>query len=239
MELAIDTSTNTAGIALSKQGRIITETNWNAGRNHTVELIPKLISLLDQQQIAITDITALVVARGPGSFNGLRVGLATAKGLAFALGIPLVGIGTLEAIAFAHTDSGSPIYPILQAGRSEIATAKFGRQNGEWTKVIAEHVTTVESLCTTITEQTILCGEIKPEQSGMIAGELGSRASFPKEPDSFGRAGCLAMLGWCRIEAGDFDDTSTLQPLYLKKPSITKPKRRKNDALSHMQARIQ
>ena len=238
MELAIDTSTNTAGIALSEQGRIMSEMTWDTGQNHTVELIPKLVTLLEQQEIAITDINEIVVAKGPGSFNGLRVGLATAKGLAFALGIGMVCISTLEAIAFAHADIDLPVYPILQAGRGEIATAIFSNQSGKWTSHLAEYVTTIKGLCSSIKEQSIICGEITIEQQRSLNKELGNRAFFPQESSDSGRAGYLAKLGWCRIEAGDFDDPSTIQPLYLKKPSITKPQRRKNDALSNMRAGI-
>ncbi len=234
MELAIDTSTNTAGIALSHQGLVTDEFIWQTNHNHTVELVPNMIGMLEKHRLAITDISAIAVARGPGSFNGLRVGLATAKGLAFALGIGLVSTGTLDIIAFAHADSRIPICAILQAGRGEIATAIFQKHDDDWQKTVPEHVTTINSLRAKINERTIFCGEISEEQQAQLADKLGEKASFPQETAIQGRAGCLAKLGWCKIEAGDFDNHSTLQPLYLKKPSITKPKRRKNDAMSNM-----
>ncbi len=239
MELAIDTSTNTTGVALSNEGEVTGEIIWQTGHNHTVELIPKIIKLLESQKLAISDISAITVARGPGSFNGLRVGLATAKGLAFALGIPLVSISTLEAIAFAHAESGIPVCAILQAGRGEIAAATFQKQGNDWQRLMAEHVTTIDSLCDDIKERTAFCGETSAEQREQLAERLGEKATFPLKKAAPGRAGCLAKLGWCRIEIGDFDNPSTLQPLYLKKPSITKPKRRNNDAMSNMRKGMQ
>ncbi|NQT71602.1 MAG: tRNA (adenosine(37)-N6)-threonylcarbamoyltransferase complex dimerization subunit type 1 TsaB [Chloroflexi bacterium] len=233
MELAIDTSTAHASIALSHHGELKAEVYWHAGQNHTVELVPHLIHLFEQNDTDIHRIEALMVAKGPGSFNGLRVGLATAKGLAFTLGIPLVCIGTLETTAYAHADAGFPIRPILQAGRGEIATAVFTKDDGQWTKSFAEYVTTIDDLCSTVKEQNVFCGEIKPEQLAQLQKKLGDIVVF-KESSPFSRASYLAELGWCRIEAGYFDDPSTIQPFYLKKPSITKPRRRKHDAMSNM-----
>ena len=109
MELAIDTSTETASIALSSEGTAVAEFTWHAGQNHTAELTPGINCLLQQAKLGIGDITGVIVARGPGSFNGLRVGMGMAKGLAFALGIPLVGIGTLEVEAYPHAASGTPV----------------------------------------------------------------------------------------------------------------------------------
>ncbi len=233
MELTIDTSTSHASLSLTHHGELKAEVSWHAGQNHTVELIPHLIHLFEQNDTDIRHIEALMVAKGPGSFNGLRVGLATAKGLAFSLGIPLVCIGTLEAIAYAHADAGLPICPILQAGRGEIATAVFNQIDGQWTKSFAEYVTTIDELCSSVKEQTLFCGEIKPEQLDQLQKKLGEFVVF-KESSPFSRASYLAELGWCRIEASDFDDPSTIQPFYLKKPSITEPRRRKHDAMSNM-----
>jgi len=99
MEIAIDTSTDTATIAISCAGVACAEMTWPVGHNHTVELVPNILHLLNDSKVTLHQIDAIIVARGPGSFNGLRVGVGTAKGLAFALGIPLVGIATLEVEA--------------------------------------------------------------------------------------------------------------------------------------------
>ncbi len=79
MELAIDTSTHVAGIALSSEGEVAAELTWHAGQNHTAELMPNLIDLLNRTRVNLSDIDALIVAKGPGSFNGLRVGMSAAN----------------------------------------------------------------------------------------------------------------------------------------------------------------
>ncbi|MDD5095417.1 MAG: tRNA (adenosine(37)-N6)-threonylcarbamoyltransferase complex dimerization subunit type 1 TsaB [Dehalococcoidia bacterium] len=239
MELTIDTSTNMAGAALSDKGRVLADFTWQTDQNHTVELIPRVIYLLQLRRADIHDTTAIIVAKGPGSFNGLRVGLSTAKGLAFALGIPLVTISTLEAIAFSHADAVFPICPMMNAGRSEITAATFETRSGKWERIVPEHITTIEELSAAIRERTLFCGEINPETSARLKKELGDNAVFPERPPALRRISCLCELGWRRIESGDLDDVRTAQPLYLKKPSITIPKKRRHDAMSDMRPGVQ
>ena len=219
MELAIDTSTETASLALSLKGKVQAELTWHAGRNHTKELLPNLIHLL--HQASLQDIEGIIVARGPGSFNGLRVGMATAKGLGLALSIPLVSISTLEMEAFQHAATGQPICPIFNAGRGEIATALFQTKQGKWQRLIEEHITTIEELCAKLTARTIFCGQISPEIASQLKEWLGEQVVIVEGASSLRRAGYLAELGWRRLEKGDHDDPATLQPLYLRRPAIT------------------
>jgi len=85
MYLAIDTSSDFAGLSVIESGQILAEISWRCGSNHTVELLPHMDSLLKQSSIGIQELKGIIIAIGPGSFNGLRVGLGTAKGLAFSL----------------------------------------------------------------------------------------------------------------------------------------------------------
>lgn len=225
MELAIDTATEIASIALSNTGKVAAEMSWYAGQNHTVELIPNLLHLLRQAKIEPKGIEAIIVAKGPGSFNGLRVGVGTAKGLAFALGIPLVGIGTLEAEAFPHAKAGLPICPVQDAGRGEIATALYQLQKGEWQRLVGEHITTVEELCLKLASRTLFCGRFSPDIAQQIEERLGEEAVILN--GTLRRAGFLAELGWRRLERGDLDHPTTLQPLYLRRPAITAPRTEK------------
>jgi len=230
MELAIDTATEIASIALSSEGKVEAEMSWPSAQNQTVELIPNLLHLLRQAKIEPegqwrAKIHAIIVSKGPGSFNGLRVGVSTAKGLAFALAIPLVGIGTLEVEAFPYAETGLPICPLQEAGRGEIATALYQMQNSEWRQVVTEHITTVEGLCPDIVSKTLFCGRFSPHTAKRIAENLGERAVAVT--GTLRRAGFLAELGWKRLERGERDDVATLQPLYLRRPAITEPKKGK------------
>lgn len=99
MLLAIDTSTHYASVALHDGSRLLGEHTWLANQDHTRTLLPNIERLLNDAQQAVTAVSAIAVALGPGSFNGLRVGLSTAKGLALAQGLPLTGATTLELLA--------------------------------------------------------------------------------------------------------------------------------------------
>ncbi|MFC1994773.1 tRNA (adenosine(37)-N6)-threonylcarbamoyltransferase complex dimerization subunit type 1 TsaB, partial [Chloroflexota bacterium] len=213
MLLAIDTSTDMASLAISERGEVWAELTWRCGRNHSVELVPNLLRLLDLTKISLGRINGVVVASGPGSFNGLRVGMATAKGLAFSLGVPLVGISTLEMMAFSHASALLPVCSLLDARRGELAAALFQTKDDSWQRLLDDHITCVADLICRITKRTLFCGEAPAEAVFRLRERLGTKAVL-----SLGaarRAGYLADLGWRRLEAGDRDDPATLQPTYL------------------------
>jgi len=225
VELAIDTSTDIASIALSASGVAVAEMTWKAGQNHTVELMPNIIQLLAQAKIDINQVKAIIVAKGPGSFNGLRVGVATAKGFALSLDVPIVAVGTLEVQAYPYAPALLPVCSILPAGREEIAAATFRQVDDEWRMLVEEHITTVDEVCRQSDGTTIFCGRFPAGLVDRIRDLLGGRAIVKN--DALRRAGFLAELGWRRLAHGDADDAATLQPLYLRRPSITTPRKGK------------
>jgi len=226
MQLAIDTSTDTASLALVQDNEVLAELTWHCGQNHTTQLLPHLAHLLNQAKLNLQSASGIIIAKGPGSFDGLRVGISTAKGLAFSLSIPIVGISTLEVEAYQHAETGLPICPVFNAGRGEIATAIYQTKHNEWCQLMAEHITTVEALCSQITTKTIFCGEFIPSIAIQLRKELTEKAIIPPSAARLRRASFLAELGLKRLIAGDYDNPATLQPLYLRRPPITKPKHR-------------
>jgi tRNA threonylcarbamoyl adenosine modification protein YeaZ len=229
MQLAIDTSTNTASLALAHGSEILAELSWHCGQNHSTTLLPYLASLLSQTSSGLGSIDAIIVARGPGSFNGLRVGISTAKGLAFSLGIPIVGISTLAATAYQHAETGLPVCPVFNAGRGEIATAIYHLKGSKWQSIIREHITNIEALCAHIDTKTLFCGELTASTSDRLRKQLKQKAVIASPVFRFRRAGFLNELGRREMEAGNFDVPTTLQPIYLRRPHITKPRRDRNN----------
>ena len=223
MELAIDTSSNIVTVAVSHKGEILASLTWRTTRNHTIELLPNLVCLLQQAKVELGSIEAIVVAKGPGSFNGLRVGISTAKGLAFVLNIPLLGVSTLEAEAYPFAFTGLPLRSIHKAGREEIATALYRQKDNEWQCLEAENLTTNNRLCRRVKQRTLFCGEIPADIISEIQQNLGRRAII-SQSNSPSRASSLAILGWRKLSRGEWDDPLTLQPLYLRSPHITKPR---------------
>ena len=223
MELTIDTSSNIASVTLSHEGETLTSLTWQTARNHTTELLPNLISLLQQAKVELRSVEAIIVAKGPGSFNGLRVGMSAAKGLAAALNIPLLGVDTLEAEAYPFAFIGFPLRPVHKAGREEIATALYLQEDDEWHCLEEANLTTVRALCRRIKQKTLFCGEIPDDIVSQIQQDLGKQAIIAPSNSPF-RGSTLATLGWRKLSGGEQDDPVTLQPLYLRSPHITKPR---------------
>jgi tRNA threonylcarbamoyl adenosine modification protein YeaZ len=233
MFLAIDTSSEHAGLALSRVDSVVAEITWLCGRNHTVELLPHLDALLKQSTLSVKDIEGIIVASGPGSFNGLRVGLGTAKGLAFSLSVPIVGIGTLEAAAYQHAACGLPVCALLGAGRGEISYAIYRLEEGAWRCLAPASLSTIAELCACIKEKTVVCGEPTPAMIDEIRACLGQLAVIPAPEALLRRPAYLAELGIKRILSGDTDDSATLQPIYLRGAHISQPKSRSAGAHPH------
>jgi len=226
MQLAIDTSTDTASVAVVEDSEVLAEMSWRSGQNHTVQLLPHLAHLLTKAKLDIESTSGIIVAKGPGSYNGLRVGISTAKVLAFSLGVPIVGISTLETEAYQHAETGLPVCPIFNAGRGEIATATYQMTDNEWRQMVAEHLTTVDTLCSQITAKTVFCGEFVASIATELREQLQEMAVIPPPASILRRAAFLAELGVKRMKTGDYDDVASLQPLYLRRPAITTPKHR-------------
>jgi tRNA threonylcarbamoyl adenosine modification protein YeaZ len=225
MELAIDTSSSISSLAVSHKGELLASLIWQTARNHTMELLPNLVCLLQQAKVELGSVDTIIVAKGPGSFNGLRVGISTAKGLVSALNITLLGINTLEIEAYPFAFTGLPLRPIHKAGREEIATALYRQKDNRWKCLEQENITTVEALRHRTKQKTLFCGEIPPDVVTEIQQNLGKQAIIAQN-NGLWRINSLVILGWQKLNKGEQDDPVTLQPLYLRPPHITKPRDR-------------
>ncbi len=210
---------------MSQQGMLLAEITWKPGRNHTVELYPNISRVLEAAHTDTTSITAVFVAIGPGSFNGLRAGISAAKGLAFSLDVPLKGSSTLEIEAYPFAFSALPVCPIHDAGRGEIAIALYYYRES-WQCLREEHLTTIDKLPEEITGQTIFCGEIPAGATEAIKSLLGVNAIIPGHEARLRRPAMLAALGWRYLQSKGADNLSTLQPIYLRQPPITQRKKK-------------
>jgi tRNA threonylcarbamoyladenosine biosynthesis protein TsaB len=220
MLLALDTSTNISGIALF-DGSLRAEVAWDSGRNHTAQILPQLDLLLRQSQLQRADLRAVAVALGPGSWSGLRVGMSIAKGICLAADLPLLGIGTLDAIASQQAPTAMPVYPLIRLGRDRFATAEF-RMQGTRDRREPDRNSTLKELAAAIDDRALFCGDVEPPVQAELRQLLGERASFPSPAALLRRPGYLAALAWQRFAAGERDNLVTLEPIYLSE--AVKPK---------------
>jgi tRNA threonylcarbamoyladenosine biosynthesis protein TsaB len=223
MLLAIDTSTKQAGIALYEGARgLVAEYNWHSANRHTEELMPAVAQMLAQAGVAPGALRAVAVALGPGSFTGLRVGLAAAKGLALAHGLTLLGIPTLDVVAYPHQAQPVPIIAVLQAGRGRIYWAPYAHGPSGWAAQEPPGLSTVPELANTVVRPMMFVGELTgADQETLISWAGRPRVNFLPAALTMRRGGYLAELGWARFGAGDSDDPASLSPIYLQQSDGT------------------
>jgi tRNA threonylcarbamoyladenosine biosynthesis protein TsaB len=205
--LALDTSTDWAGVALT-DGEALAELNWTAGRKQTTHVMPEVERLIGTMGLTTAHLGAVAVATGPGSFSGLRVGLAIANGLAIATGIPVLGVSTTELTVHGWRDLPGQAIGVVRAGRSRYGWASADDIDAPVTGSIGELIEFVR-----VRNASIVLGELS-EEDAIRVREL-TRAIVPPVLDGRRRAGTLARIGWERWQTGDFDPTAMPEPVYL------------------------
>jgi len=243
--LALDTSTRQASIALCSEDELHGEYTWHVGNNHSVELLTNIQRLLAECGVTLQDLAGLAVATGPGSFNGIRVALATAKTLAFTLKKPLVGVSTLDIIAAHQRQWRGPICAVLEAGRSELFAACYlfdemrsdtGNLNYHLQQLSNYLLLPLHELSNYLQEQAnswvgipgerqlpafLFCGELSAASQQALHAEMKENSLFVGSIPSARHASTLAMLALQRLQDGEQNDPLLLEPLYLRRPSIT------------------
>lgn len=207
--LALDTATSTASLALYDGERVLAETTWLAGREHSSRLLLEVDRALDRVGRAPASLTGLVVARGPGSFTGVRVGLSVAKGIAAALDLPLWGMGTLDVLAAAVEVVDRPVRPLVDAGRNRVATALYV----EGRCVEPARGVSLPELERLLQEQVVVIGDVPAGLRRQLEGE--GPARLVSAAGSLRRAGYLAELGWRAAQAGEPGDAAAVDAVYL------------------------
>ena len=252
--LALDTSTQQASVALCTRQTLLGEYTWHVGNNHSVELLERIQRLFAECDTPMQALDAIATATGPGSFNGLRVALTAAKSLAFALQKPLVGVSTLDIIAAAHREWRGPVCALLEAGRSELYTACYTFEQTDDTegsntlRRLSDYlVLSPEEISVLLQEQmhgwlgirsvpgvrempalpTILfCGEISDAARAALHSSMQFKHHLAGPLESTRHASLLASLALQRIQNGQEDDPLLLEPLYIRRPSITTSSRK-------------
>jgi tRNA threonylcarbamoyladenosine biosynthesis protein TsaB len=218
--VAIDTASEQAGVALCEGGVVIGSVTWQTRQNHSRELLPSLEWLLERHNRDKSQIGAFAVTLGPGSYAGLRVGVSTAKALAYGLDASLVGVGRLAADALPLALAGAGrIVPIQAAGRGELAWAVYRASgDGGLIEVVEPRLGKVEELATGLDAGDVICGDADRLDERARAELTGAGGRIVSMQAS--RVLAVASLGWRRLQRGEIDNPDTLVPLYLRPPAI-------------------
>lgn len=214
MLFAIDTSTRHVGVAVYDGTLILYESIWLSRDYHTVELAPAVQEILKRAGIQISQLKALGVAIGPGSFTGLRIGLALVKGIALACHLPIFGVPSLDVVAQAQPVEDIPLVAVLSAGRQRLAVGWYEAKGNTWQPRGTIEVLSTQNLAERIQQPTLICGELC-ETDRRTLGRRYRNARLASPARSLRRPSYLAEIAWKRWLIGKSDNPATLAPIYL------------------------
>ena len=218
LTLAFETSAKAASVALTENGKLLGESYQNTGLTHSQTLMVMAEDLLKQCGKTMADVTAVAVAEGPGSFTGVRIGVAAAKGFAWGREIPCYGISTLEAMAVSLGAYEGHVCACMDARRSQVYNALFRVEGGKLTRISEDRAIALAELKTElehINGPIFLVGDGAVLTHKTLSGEI-SNLVLPPEHRLHQRAVGVALLAEQKQSAGEPGDGNALSPNYLR-----------------------
>jgi tRNA threonylcarbamoyladenosine biosynthesis protein TsaB len=219
--LALDTATKAMSLALHDGKTLLAEQMWTAGNQHNLLLASAIQASLQICEISTRDLTAIAVAIGPGSYTGLRIGVALAKGIASANHLPLVGVNTLDILAIPQPISTkNKLLCVVQAGRGRVIHATYTTKKGRWQLETEARIDAWEKVLADITSPTLISGEIDNDTHALLAEKKNDHITLLPPASRLRRAGVLAEEAHRRLRDGDAKDFTPTRanPIYLQAP---------------------
>jgi tRNA threonylcarbamoyladenosine biosynthesis protein TsaB len=215
--LALDTATQSCSVAVTDEGSLTAELTIVKSQTHSKHLMELIHSVLEVAGFRVADLDGLAVTIGPGSFTGLRIGISTIKGLAQALAKPVVGVSTLEALAWQCGQTSYLICPLLDARKGEVYGATYCFNEGRLIQKTSARAMIPEAVVEEIKSPCVFIGTgARLYRQGIVAA-AGSLAHFVPESQNMIRASSIASLSVPRFEANDTDEIAGLVPHYIRK----------------------
>ena len=218
--LSIDSSTPVAGIAVSDGMQLLGEITLNTKNTHSEKLMPLVKHLLDELALSVNDLDAIAVTQGPGSFTGLRIGMATAKGLAQGAGKKLIAVPTLDCLAQNLLHYPGIICPIMNAQKKQVYTAIYRSGRDKLERLSDYQAIAVEQLAAQLKElkeDIWFVGDGVAAFADVFQELLGDACRFADGHNILPRAGALAMLAAERASEERFDDLYQAELIYIRK----------------------
>lgn len=217
--LAIDTASSVSSVAVASEGKLRSEVTVEAGRTHSETLLSHIEGALAFAGVGRSALIGVAVSIGPGSFTGLRIGLSTAKALAYGLGIPLVGVSTLAALALAFPVPGIYTLALMDAQKGNAYAGLYEWKAGELFEVRPVHVAPLADAiaeAAAMGRPVLLTGELVQKRRSRLV-DLPENVSLAPAHLLTARAAYVAQLGSARLAAGESDDVMTLEPFYIRR----------------------
>lgn len=213
--ISIDTSSSALGAAIIDDNGVLAECGLASGRQHSEVLLPLVEALLNSARLSLSDMDGIVVTIGPGSFTGLRIGLATAKAWVQALDKPLIAVGTLEALAYTAAETGQLICPVLDARRGELYAALYEDGRCLWPDMAIAPALLAEGL-QELGRPIIFCGDGLASEGAALRAVLGHNMREAAAQRRLFMAAAAGLLGREKFLNGETADAVTLEPVYLR-----------------------
>lgn len=216
--LGINTATIFGSVGLVDAERVVGEYSLNIPITHSERLMISIDRLLADTRVRLEEIDGFSLALGPGSFTGLRIGVSTVKGLAFATGRPVVGVSTLEALAQNLFNSASEICPILDARKKELYAALFrGNKSRGLTRLTPDMAISPQDLIKEIHGPVAFLGDGVEVYGNYLKRKLGRKASFVAPELGYVRGAVVAHMGLKLILKGKILDPASFIPHYIRR----------------------
>lgn len=217
--LAVDSSGLVASVAILEDYNLIAEYTLNYKKTHSQTLLPMVDEIVKMTETDLDTIDAIAVAKGPGSFTGLRIGTATVKGLGLALGKPVIGIPTVEGLAMNLYNTKGLICPLMDARRNQVYTGIYRFQNNQLLVVkdqVAVGIEEIIGALNIIGEDVVFLGDGVPVYKEVIKKYAMVSYSFAPAHVSKQRAGAIAVRAAYYWKKGEFMDAAVFVPEYLR-----------------------
>ncbi|HBO84591.1 MAG: tRNA (adenosine(37)-N6)-threonylcarbamoyltransferase complex dimerization subunit type 1 TsaB [Deltaproteobacteria bacterium GWC2_42_11] len=215
--LAIDTATTSSSIALLEDNTLLAEYTVYVKKNHSERLLPLIDHAFKTLSISLNEVDFLALTTGPGSFTGLRVGIATVKGLAWTLKKPMVSIPTLKAIAVNVQCTDKLICPVLDARKKEVYAAVYRYDKDILVTEKEVFLTTSSDLAAYLNKPTIFLGDGITNYRDVFKDALGNNAVFAPEALWHPKASNIGTLAFCEIKKGNVQRAWVVTPHYIRK----------------------
>jgi tRNA threonylcarbamoyladenosine biosynthesis protein TsaB len=216
--LGIETSTKTGSVAIVSDAGVVAQYSLNIEVTHSERLMSTVDQVLRATGMTMSDMDGFAVAIGPGSFTGLRIGLATVKGLALVTNKPVAAVPTLEALAWNLPYTDVPVCPMLDARKNEVYAALYEFQGRGLMQLMPESALSIKALGEVLSGSVIFSGEASRLYRNEIEKQFGERARFAPLAALLPSAATVAELGLARIADGRQTDADSLTPLYVRRP---------------------
>jgi len=214
--LGIETSTPVCGVALVDNDKVCAQYTLDLGIHHSEHLFPMIQRVLEDRGATTADLDGVAVASGPGSFTGLRIGIASAKSLCMSADVPLVGVSTLAGMAFSMGCQNMPVCPMLDARRGQVYTGIYQIMEDSLIRTLADFAADIEDVLGSLPQPVLLFGDGAWLHAARIKEALGTGACFGNAKLSRPDAGAIALLGTDQFAQGNGVDLDTFEPQYLR-----------------------